>query len=135
MGLSQQGYQTSCTENSMKPIPEWTEDWEIGVDIPKESEISQQVLELFVEFWGDEGIEQKSKSTLNRYRAALISLGCHVVEQSVSEGGIGKTAKELLLLSIDEQGGPILFLDEETWQNELDMVCRKLYKYYVRKKC
>ncbi len=118
----------------MKPILQWTEDWEIGIDIPRESEISRQVLELFVEFWSDEGIEEKSKSTLNRYRAALISLGSYVVEQSTSEELMGKTAKELLLMSIDDEGGPFLFQDEETWQNEFDMVCRKLHKYYVRKK-
>ena len=118
----------------MKPIQQWTEDWEIGIDIPRESEISGQVLELFVEFWSDEGIEEKSKSTLNRYRAALISLGSYVVEQSISEELMGKAAKELLLMSIDDEGGPFLLQDEETWQNELDMVCRKLHKYYVRKK-
>ncbi len=119
----------------MKPILQWTEDWEIGIDISKESEISQQVLDLFVEFWNDEGIEAKSKSTLNRYRAALISLGSYIVEQSISEEGMGKTAKELLLMSIGDEGGPFLFQDEETWQNEFDMVCRKLHKYYIHKKC
>ena len=119
----------------MKPILQWTEDWGIGIDISKESEMSLQVLHLFVEFWDDQGIEGKSKSTLNRYRAALMSLGSYIVEQSISEEGIGKTAKELLLISIDDEGGPFLFQDEETWQNEFDMVCRKLHKYYARKKC
>ena len=119
----------------MKPVLQWTEDWEIGIDISKESEISRQVLDLFIRFWNDEGIEEKSKSTLNRYRAALISLGSYIVEQSISEEGIEKTAKELLLMSIDDEGGPLLFQDEKTWQNELDMVCRKLHNYYVHKKC
>lgn len=119
----------------MKPILQWTEDWEIGIDIPKENEISQQVLDLFVEFWSDEKIEEKSKSTLNRYRAALMSLGGYIVEQSIIEDGVIKSAKELLLMSINDEGGPLLFQDEETWQNELDMVCRKLHKYYARKKC
>jgi len=119
----------------MRPILQWAEDWEIGIDVPKESKISQHILDIFVEFWDDEGIEKKSKSTLNRYRAALISLGSYVVEKSISEEGVGKTAEELLLLCIDEQGGPLLFQDEETWQNELGMVCRKLHKYYAHKKC
>jgi len=118
----------------MKPILQWTESWQIGVDIPKETEISQQVLDLFVEFWRDEKIEAKSKSTLNRYRAALMSLGSYIVEKSITEDGERKFAKELLLMSIDDKGGPFLFQDEETWQNELDMVCRKLHKYYTRKK-
>ena len=119
----------------MKPILQWTEDWEIGIDIPRESQISRQVLDHFVEFWNDEEIENKSKSTLNRYRAALMSLGSYIVEQSISEEGMGKSVKELLLMSIDDEGGPLLFQDEETWQNELDMVCRKLHKYYAHKKC
>ena len=59
----------------MKPILQWTEDWEIGIDIPKESDISKQVLDLFVEFWSDAEIEEKPKSTLNRYRADLIIIG------------------------------------------------------------
>ncbi|MFT5134364.1 MAG: hypothetical protein ACI9VI_002647 [Candidatus Azotimanducaceae bacterium] len=69
----------------MKPILQWTEDWEIDADISKESEISLKFLDLFIDFWNDEGIEEKSKSTLNRYRATLISLGSYIVEQSVSE--------------------------------------------------
>jgi len=119
----------------MKPILQWTEDWEIGIDIPKESDISKQVLDLCVEFWSDAEIEEKPKSTLNRYRADLMSLGSYIVEQPISEDGVRKSAKELLLMSIDEEGGPLLFQDEETWQNELDMVCRKLHKYCARKQC
>ncbi len=118
----------------MKPVLQWTEDWGIGINIPNESEISRHVLDLFVEFLNDEGIEAKSKSTLNRYRAALISLGGYIVEQSISEEGMGKTAKELVLMSIDDEGGPLLFQDEETWQNELDMVCRKFHRYYAHRK-
>lgn len=118
----------------MKPTIQWTEDWEIGIDVPRESEISQRVLDLFVEFWSDEEIEEKSKSTLNRYRAALMSLGGYIVEQSITDDGEKKSAKEILLMSIDDEGGPLLFQDEETWQNELDMVCRKLHKYFACKK-
>jgi len=80
----------------MKPILQWTEDWEIGIhftDLPKDSEIVRQTLDLFTEFWSDESINEKSKFTLNRYRAALISLGSYVVEQSTYEKGMGKTAK------------------------------------------
>ena len=121
--------------HNMKPTIQWTEDWEVGIDIPKESEMAQQILDLFVEFWDDERIEEKSKSTLNRYRSALMSLGGYVVEQSISEDDKEKNAKELLLACIDDEGGPFLFQDEETWQNEFDMVCRKLHKYYTHKKC
>ena len=42
----------------MKPILQWTDDWEIGIDIPRESQISRQVLDHFVEFWNDEEIEK-----------------------------------------------------------------------------
>ena len=119
----------------MKPTIEWTEDWKIGLDVSTESEISIQTLRLFIDFWEAEKITKKSRSTLNRYRAALQSLGGYIVEQSVSEEGAGSTAKELLLGCIDSEGGPFLFQDEELWQNELDMVCRKLYRYYAQEKC
>ena len=119
----------------MKPTIKWTENWGVGLDISTEREISLGTLELFVDFWDDEAIEKKSKSTLNRYRTALQSLGGYIVEQSVSEEGTGSTAKELLLGCIDSEGGPLLFQDEEIWQNELDRVCRKLYRYYSHRKC
>ena len=48
----------------MKPILQWTEDWEIGIDIPRESEISRQVLELFVEFWSDEGMSSATSASV-----------------------------------------------------------------------
>jgi len=117
----------------MKPVLQWTEDWGPGLDTPKECEISQQILDLFVEFWDGEEIEKKSKSTLNRYRAGLMSLGAYILELSVSDEGMGKTPNELLLMSINHEGGPLLFQDEENWQNEIDMVCRKLHNFYVHK--
>jgi hypothetical protein len=86
----------------MKPTIEWTEGWEIGIDISRENKISLNILDLFVDFWEQESISEKSKSTLNRYRAALQSLGGYVVEQSVSEEGIGSSAQELLLDCIDD---------------------------------
>ena len=117
----------------MKPAIEWAEDWEIGVNQARETEVTLGVLEMFVDFWVEESIGDKSKSTVNRYRAALQSLGSYIVEQSISEEGLDLKIEELILGCIDEEGGPFLFQDEETWQSELDMVCRKLHKYFRRK--
>ena len=118
----------------MKPTIEWTEDWDLGIDISSENEISQNVLDVFVDFWNEAGIDSKSKSTMQRYRSALQSLGGYIVEESLSLENSKLSAYDLLVKYIEKEGGPLLFIDEETWQNELDMVCRKLYKY-TQKKC
>ncbi|MDD8019468.1 MAG: hypothetical protein PHP42_13930 [Bacteroidota bacterium] len=39
------------------------------------------------------------------------------------------TAKELLDEYVNEYEGPLVFMDNETWQNEFDGVCRKLHKF------
>ena len=118
----------------MKPLVDSTKDWQVGIDKAREEEITLELLNIFSKFWNEASIDSKSKSTINRYRTALQSEGGYIVEKSVTDnGGINLTAKELLSESINEDEGPLVFHDNEVWQNELDMVCRKLHKYLQKR--
>ena len=114
----------------MKPLINSTKDWQVGINKVREEDVALEILKIFSEFWYEASIEKKSKSTVNRYRAALQSLGGYIVEKSVTDDdSIRLNANELIFESINEDGGPLVFHDNEAWQNELDMVCRKLHKF------
>lgn len=117
----------------MKPDQQWIKDWQVGVDFAREKEISQGLVDLFVEFWNDGNIDGKSKSTKNRYRAALHRLGGYLVEKAVSDTYSGDNIRELVLENVDENEGPLAYQENESWQLELDKVCRKLFKFMHRK--
>ncbi len=55
-----------------------------------------------------------------------------LIDASLSENNepeFSMTAEELLDEYISEDDGPLIFMDNEAWQNEIDTVCRKLYKF------
>ena len=78
-------------------------------------------------------LDGKAKTTRNRYSNALHALGGFLVEKAISEDGLPMTTNELLAEHIDSAGGPLIHHDEEEWQNEIDMVCRKLSKHLKAK--
>jgi hypothetical protein len=47
---------------------------------------------------------------------------------------LNQTTDELRSEHIGSRDGPLIFHDNEDWQGELDMVCRKLNRH-IRKKC
>jgi len=60
----------------------------------------------------------------------LHTLGGHLIVE-VGEGNkINKSTYKFVQEKIDHEGGPLVHLDNEAWQNELDLVCRKLHKYF-----
>lgn len=116
----------------MKPENKWIDDWNIGIVPSREHDISVKLLNYFENFWNDQNLENKSKSTRNRYSSALHALGGYLVEQAISAGSINKTADELLSDCVGSDEGPLIHQDNEDWQDELDMVCRKFYKFISR---
>ena len=113
----------------MKPATEWIADWRNGVKPDQERKTSEELLLIFQEFWNWAGLDKKSKSTKQRYSVALHALGGYLVEE-VGNGHRGnKSIQRFLTYYIDSGEGPLIHYDNETWQNELDTVCRKLYKY------
>lgn len=114
----------------MKPENKWIDDWRIDENPSREHEIAVALLEIFMGFWDSRKLDEKSKSTKQRYANGLHALGGFLVENAVlSEKDFARTAEELLFEYLDPYEGPLVFLDNEAWQEELDMVCRKLYKY------
>lgn len=114
----------------MKPNRQWIEDWKIDENTSREVRIAEELLQVFSDFWEAYELDRKSKTTRNRYAAALHSLGGYLTENSVTEKeDLDKSSADLLAEYVGPEDGPLIFLDHESWQNEIDMVCRKLYKY------
>ena len=95
----------------------------------RESQISTDLLDYFLDFWAVEKLDKKSKTTVNRYLTSLHALGGYLVEQAISDEDSEKTAYELLSEYISPDEGPLVDHENENWQDEFDMVCRKIYKY------
>jgi hypothetical protein len=58
----------------------------------------------------------------------LHALCGYLVERGVFEEN-EMSAHELLSDNISQYEGPLIYYSNEDWQNELDMISRKLYKY------
>ncbi|HEA68459.1 hypothetical protein LCGC14_2419610 [marine sediment metagenome] len=118
----------------MIPNSKWIKDWQIGENPSREKEVSNDLFRLFTDFWKSEGLDEKGKTTKNRYSGALHSIGGYLVEQAISDDDADKTSQELLSEHIGPYDGPLICHDNEAWQNEIDMVSRKLHKY-MKSKC
>jgi len=118
----------------MIPNRTWIKDWKIGENPSREKEVSNDLLTIFINFWKSQRIDEKAKTTKNRYSGALHSIGGYLVEQAVSEDDANMTSYELLSEHIGPYDGPLICHDNETWQKEIDMVSRKLHKY-LKAKC
>jgi len=112
----------------MKPNNTWIKDWMIGENPSKEKRLGKDFLDIFNTFWIESDLDNKSKSTMNRYSGALHALGGHLVEKGLYEE-TNMTSMELLLDNISEFEGPLIHHHNEAWQNELDMVSKKLCKH------
>ena len=111
-----------------KPNKNWVKDWKIEENLNREKELGKDLVAIFDRFWMNCKLDDKSKSTQNRYIGALHCLGGYLVEKGIYEE-TGLSAFELIKKYITQYDGPLIHYDNENWQEELDMVCRKLYKY------
>jgi hypothetical protein len=109
------------------------DNWSLREYPQREKELTARFQEIFTKFWHACGIEDKSAKTRNRYLGGLNVLGGYLIEKAVlsedDEPELSMTAEELLNEYVDEYEGPLIFMDNETWQNEFDGVCRKLHKF------
>jgi hypothetical protein len=106
----------------------------MGVDPFREKMLSREWVRIFASFWEALELDGKGKTTQRRYSNGLQALGGYLLKNAVSEKGKPKPARRLLLDAIDTDDGPLIFHDEESWQRELDSVCRKLYKHLMAAK-
>ena len=104
------------------------EDWKIGENNSKEETLGKEFVQIFQDFWKKSNLENKSKTTQNRYSGSLHALGGYLVEKGIYEDK-KMNSEELLFEHLTEYDGPLIHYNNEDWQNELDMVSRKLYKF------
>ena len=111
----------------------WIKDWAIEEDPIKEKEASIILIKLFQDFLKDYRIEDKSKSTQNRYFSHLHALGGHIIEKCIyDEDYKNHKTINILLDQLSPYEGPMIYWTNESWQNELDTVCKRLYKFLKR---
>ena len=113
----------------MKPNAKWINDWRIGVKPSIEKEVAEELLNIFADFWDNQKLDEKSKTTRNRYAGSLHALGGYLVEYATCEASVNKSAQDLLFECVGPDEGPLIHFDNESWQQELDTVCRKIYKH------
>lgn len=113
------------------PVIGWAEDWRLGEDPELEESVSSELIAIFSDFWAAEAMEARSRTTRQRYSGALHALGGHILEQTVYEGSSHDSVYERLWAAVEDDEGPLIFLDNEVWQRELDTACRKLRKYLL----
>ena len=104
------------------------DDCKTNQESSREKQISTDLVCYFRQFWVIENLDKKSKTTKYRYSNSLHALGGYLIDQSNLEKNYNKSAQDLLLEYVGPYGGPLIH-DIENWQNELDMVCCKFYKY------
>ena len=114
------------------PQDSWTVDWKLGVDTRLEQKIGAEIVEVFSAFWRDESVEERSKSTRQRYEGALHALGGHLVEKAAEREESEESGREMLRSAVQYDEGPLIHLENPSWQQELDTVCRKLNAYLQR---
>ena len=115
----------------MKPTEKWVEDWLYGLGPTLEEKTAKELIKEFQAFWTWANLESKSKTTKQRYSVALHSLGGHLVKETGKKSRSDMGIRKFLKRYVDSGGGPLLHHDHERWQDELDTVCRRLYKYLM----
>ena len=113
----------------------WASDWTV---CKEDRQLSQKLIPIFECFLG--GLLEKgvSKSTLRRHESACHALGGYIVGEVFGRDDVSfspnETGETILLRFIDDSEGPLVYQDEEAWQIDLDVTCRKLYKQLKNRK-
>ena len=123
---------SSVETAQMKSTADWIKDWRCGLNANLEERVSEGLIDIFQDFWAWADMDSKSKTTQRRYSAALHALGGYLVQQVGTGTEVPATVQEFLSGYIDSGDGPLIYHDNEAWQNELDAVCRKLHKYLTK---
>lgn len=105
----------------------------MGVNKQREEDISLQLIEYFIEFWKTIKLDDKAKKTKRKYSYGLQDLGAYIVKLSIHEEDLNKTLDEILDEVLGPVDGPLVHHDNENWQEEFDAVCRKVYKYNLKR--
>ena len=107
----------------------WASDWTV---CKEDRQLSPKLIPIFECFLGSLLEKGVSKRTLRRHERACHALGGYIVGEVFGRGDVSfspnETGETVLLRFIDVSGGPLVYQDQEAWQNALDATCRKLFK-------
>ena len=114
------------------PNDNWAEYWRIGLKPNEEKSLSLEIIKIYKEFWKQQSLSSKSKTTRRRYSNGLAAIGSHIIDQLFNfypeKYDQNKSASYVLLDFVDKYEGPLIY-ETENEQREIDLVSRKLYKF------
>ncbi len=114
------------------PNYNWAEYWRIGLKPNEEKSLSLEIIKIYKEFWKQQSLSSKSKTTRRRYSNGLAAIGSHIIAQLFNiypeKYHRNKSASDVLLDFVDKYEGPLIY-ETENEQREIDLVSRKLYKF------
>ena len=114
------------------PNDTWAEYWRIGLKPNEEKLLSLEIIKIYKEFWKQQALSSKSKTTKRRYYNGLSAIGNHIISQLFNlypeEYEQNKSASDVLLDFVDKYEGPLIY-ETENEQREIDLVSKKLYKF------
>ena len=114
------------------PNYNWAKYWRIGLKPNEEKSLSLEIIKIYKEFWKQQSLSSKSKTTRRRYSNGLAAIGSHIIDQLFNfypeKYDQNKSASDVLLDFVDKFEGPLIY-ETENEQREIDLVSRKLYKF------
>ena len=114
------------------PNDNWAEYWRIGLKPSEEKSLSLEIIKIYKEFWKQQSLSSKSKTTRRRYANGLAAIGSHIIDQLFNiypeKYDQNKLASDVLLDFVDKYEGSLIY-ETENEQREIDLVSRKLYKF------
>ena len=114
------------------PNDTWAEFWLIGLKPNEEKSLSLKIIKIYKEFWKQQSLSSKSKTTKRRYSNGLAAIGSHIIDKLFNrypeDYDSNKSGFDVLLDFVDEYEGPLIY-ETENEQREIDLVSKKLYKF------
>ncbi len=114
------------------PNDTWAEYWRIGLKPNEEKSLSLEIIKIYKEFWKQQSLSSKSKTTKRRYSNGLAAIGSHIIDQLFNlypeKYDQNKSASDVLLDFVDKYEGPFIY-ETENEQREIDLVSKKLYQF------
>ncbi len=106
----------------------WDQDWSI---YKEDRNLSKKIIPIFESYLINILEKGVSKKTINRHKNACHALGGYIIGEIYGYGNNpfsgNENGEQIILHYIDENGGPLVHHDNETWQKEVDAMCRKLF--------
>ncbi|MHB8078178.1 MAG: hypothetical protein ACYDIE_02855 [Candidatus Krumholzibacteriia bacterium] len=112
----------------LRPDESWLDEWREDISSRRAEALARELLALFGDFWEHAAFGAMSRTTQRRHADSLAALGRELIMRSREATG-RRSARVLLLDTVEAADGPLLFPDDETWQRELDATCRRLLRW------